>query len=198
MTKTVLFWRHGQTDFNVEGRFQGQSDVPLNDTGRSQAEDAARRLVAFEPGLIVSSDLSRAAETADSLARLAGLEPVRDERLRESAFGEWEGSTRAEVAATWPAELADWASGVDVAPPGGESRSQSGRRVASAITDIVESSSAETIVIVAHGAVLRGAAEILLELGGAGRIGVLGNCGYGEFRYTGNGWVLSSWSGKQR
>ena len=53
-------------------------------------------------------------------------------------------------------------------------------------------------MIVAHGAVLRGAAEILLELGGAGRIGVLGNCGYGEFRYTGNGWVLSSWSGKQR
>src|SRR5699024_8548420 len=71
-------------------------------------------------------------------------------------------------------------------------------RVASAITDIVESSSAETIVIVAHGAVLRGAAAVLLELGGAGRIGVLGNCGYGELRYTGNGWVLSRWSAKQR
>src|SRR5699024_7073708 len=167
MTKTVLFWRHGQTDFNVEGRFQGQSDVPLNDTGRSQAEDAARRLLAFEPGLIVSSDLARAAATADSRARLAGRGPVGDGRLREPACGEWEGSTRAEVAETWPRELADWAAGVDVAPPGGESRSQSGRRVASAITDIVESSSAETIVIVAHGAVLRGAAEILLELGGA-------------------------------
>ena len=98
MTKTVLFWRHGQTDFNVAGRFQGQSDVPLNDTGRAQAEQAARRLAELGPELIVSSDLSRAAATADSLATLLGLEPVRDRRLRETAFGEWEGSSRAEVA----------------------------------------------------------------------------------------------------
>ena len=193
MTKTVLFWRHGQTDFNVAGRFQGQSDVPLNDTGRGQADRAARRLAEFSPDLIVSSDLSRAAETADSLAHLVGLEPIRDPRLRETAFGDWEGSTRAEVAETWPNELAAWISGDDVVPPGGESRSQSGARVAAAITSIVEDSSEDTIAIVAHGAVLRGAAEILLGMDGTGRIGVLGNCGHGEFRFSASGWVLRSW-----
>lgn len=196
MTKTVLFWRHGQTDFNTAGRFQGQSDVPLNDTGRAQARQVARRLAAFAPELIVSSDLSRAAETADSLAALVGLEAVRDDRLREAAFGRWEGSTRAEVAETWPVELAEWASGADVAPPGGESRSQSGSRVAAAISAIVDSTSAETIALVAHGAVLRGAAEILLGMNGTGRLGVLGNCGYGEFVRAERGWVLRSWGTK--
>jgi broad specificity phosphatase PhoE len=193
MTKTVVFWRHGQTDFNVAGRFQGQSDVPLNDIGRGQAAEAARRLAEFNPELIVSSDLSRAAETADSLSRLVGFETVRDPRLRETAFGDWEGSTRAEVAVTWPSELAEWVSGADVAPPGGESRSQSGARVAGAITSIVEESTVDTIAIVAHGAVLRGAAEILLGMDGTGRIGVLGNCGHGEFRVSDSGWVLRSW-----
>ncbi|MGC2939776.1 MULTISPECIES: histidine phosphatase family protein [unclassified Brevibacterium] len=193
MTKTVLFWRHGQTDFNVAGRFQGQTDVPLNDTGRIQAEQAARVLAELRPGLIVSSDLSRAAETADSLAALIGVDPVRDSRLREAAFGQWEGSTRAEVAETWPEELAEWASGADVAPPGGESRSRSGRRVADAITETVQSADVETIAIVAHGAVLRAAAEILVEMNGTGRLGVLGNCGHGEFIFTGTNWVLRSW-----
>ncbi|WP_166825107.1 histidine phosphatase family protein [Brevibacterium limosum] len=198
MTKTVLFWRHGQTDFNVAGRFQGQTDVPLNDTGRAQAKQAARLLAEFGPGLIVSSDLSRAAATADSLAAFVDVEPVRDERLREAAFGEWEGSTRAEVAETWPDELAEWASGADVAPPGGESRSRSGRRAADAIIEIVRSADAETIAIVAHGAVLRGAAEILVEMNGTGRLGVLGNCGHGEFVFTGTNWVLRSWGASSR
>lgn len=198
MTKTVLFWRHGQTDFNVEGRFQGQSDVPLNDTGRAQAAEAARRLAEFAPEHIVSSDLSRAAETADILASLVGLTSARDARLREAAFGQWEGSTRAEVGLTWPFELADWVSGADVAPPGGESRSRSGNRVAAAITDIVESATAETIVIVAHGAVLRGAAEILLDMTGTGRISVLGNCGHGEFGWSERGCVLRSWGTNTR
>ncbi|WP_432791575.1 histidine phosphatase family protein [Brevibacterium sp. K11IcPPYGO002] len=198
MTKTVLFWRHGQTDFNVAGRFQGQSDVPLNDTGRAQAEQTARRLAELDPELIVSSDLSRAAVTSDSLATLVGRESLRDDRLRETAFGEWEGRTRAEVAETWPDELAEWASGADVSPPGGESRSQSGHRVADAISEIVGSTDAETIAIVAHGAVLRAAAEILLEMNGTGRLGVLGNCGHGVFGFTGDNWVLRSWGASSR
>lgn len=193
MTKTVIFWRHGQTDFNVAGRFQGQSDVPLNDVGRAQAARSAEALRHFAPQLIVSSDLSRAAETADHLAALVGVDPIRDQRLRETAFGDWEGSTRAEVGQTWPDELAEWVSGADVAPPGGETRTEAGRRVAEAIVDIVSASDAESIAIVAHGAVLRGAAEILLGMNEQGRIGVLGNCGHGEFGFTPGRWVLRSW-----
>ena len=196
--RTVVFWRHGQTDFNVERRFQGQTDVPLNSVGRAQAAETAQVLSGFAPELIVSSDLSRAAETADELARLAGTRAHRDRRLREASFGEWEGSTHAEVSQTWPDELTEWLAGADVAPPGGESRTEAGHRVAAAITDIVTAASAEVIAIVAHGAVLRGAAEILLGLSGTGRIGVLGNCGHGEFGFTGQAWVLRSWGAAAR
>lgn len=193
MTKTVIFWRHGQTDYNVEGRFQGQSDIPLNQVGQTQAAQAASYLSELRPGLIVSSDLSRAADTADELGSLVNVDVTRDHRLRETAFGEWEGRTRDEISATWPHELEQWLSGADMNPPGGEARTESGHRVASAITDIVEHSEAETIAIVAHGAVLRAAAELLLGMDGPGRLAVLGNCGHGEFGFTGSNWVLRSW-----
>ncbi len=193
MTKTVIFWRHGQTDYNVERRFQGQSDIPLNDLGHRQAEAAAAYLSELAPEVVVSSDLSRAAVTADHLAARLGLTVTRDRRLRESAFGEWEGLTRDEILETWAEELHDWVAGADTRPPGGESRSESGRRVADAITEIVRDSDAATIAIVAHGAVLRAAAEILLDMSGSGRLAVLGNCGHGEFGCTGGNWVLRSW-----
>ncbi|RBP64278.1 putative phosphoglycerate mutase [Brevibacterium sanguinis] len=193
MTQTVIFWRHGQTDYNVERRFQGQTDIPLNDLGHRQARSAAAYLSELAPEVIVSSDLSRAAVTADHLGELLGITPDRDARLRESAFGDWEGLTRDEIVATWPDELEDWVAGADMRPPGGESRSESGRRVADAIADIVTGTEAATIAIVAHGAVLRAAAEILLDMSGAGRLAVLGNCGHGEFGFTGTNWVLRSW-----
>lgn len=193
MTKTVVFWRHGQTDYNVERRFQGQTDIPLNDLGRTQAAQAASYLSDLKPDVIVSSDLSRAADTADELAALLKVDASRDARLRETAFGQWEGHTRDEIAAIWPDELDHWLSGADIHPPGGESRSESGRRVASAITEIVVGAHAETLAIVAHGAVLRAAAELLLGMNGPGRLAVLGNCGHGQFGVTGADWILRSW-----
>ncbi|WP_309131733.1 histidine phosphatase family protein [Brevibacterium sp.] len=193
MTKTVIFWRHGQTDYNVERRFQGQTDIPLNELGHRQATAAAACLSELAPEVIVSSDLARAAVTADHLADLLGLTATRDSRLRESSFGDWEGLTRDEIVEKWADELHGWVAGADTKPPGGESRSESGQRVATAITEIVRDSDAETIAIVAHGAVLRAAAEILLDMSGSGRLAVLGNCGHGEFGYTGSNWVLRSW-----
>lgn len=193
MTRTVIFWRHGQTDYNLERRFQGQTDIPLNELGRNQAAQAASYLSKLQPDLIVSSDLSRAAATAEELASLLNVDVTRDERLRETAFGQWEGHTRAELSESWPEELEQWLSGADMNPPGGESRSESGRRVASAITDIIDGTEAQTIAIVAHGAVLRAAAELLLGMDGSGRLAVLGNCGHGEFGFTGTNWVLRSW-----
>lgn len=193
MTRTVVFWRHGQTDYNLAGRFQGQSDIPLNAVGEDQAARAAADLAELGPGLIVSSDLVRAQATADALASRVGLSVGRDARLRETSFGDWEGLTRDEITQSWPDELHTWLSGADTRPPGGETRTESAHRVAAAITDIVTGSDAEVIVIVAHGAVLRGAAEELLEMTGTGRLAVLGNCGHGEFGFTGDRWVLRHW-----
>jgi ribosome silencing factor RsfS/YbeB/iojap len=78
----LVLWRHGQTVWNAERRFQGQSDIPLDEVGQAQAERAARLLAALRPDLIVSSDLSRAAQTAAPLSRLTGLEVTLDKDLR--------------------------------------------------------------------------------------------------------------------
>ncbi|RAE30899.1 histidine phosphatase family protein [Burkholderia multivorans] len=193
MTKTVVVWRHGQTDYNVARRFQGQSDIALNAVGLEQAERATVALAELHPDIIVSSDLLRAAATADQLAERVGLTVSRDARLRETSFGDWEGLTRDEIARTWPDELHAWISGADTRPPRGETRTESGHRVARAITDIVTGTDAESIVIVAHGAVLRAASEELLGMTGTGRLAVLGNCGHSEFGFTGDTWVLRHW-----
>ena len=113
-TRLVL-WRHGQTRWNVEGRFQGQSDIPLDPVGEQQAERAARLLAGLRPDAIVSSDLSRAMATAAPLVRLTGLTVTTDKDLRERYGGLWEGLTDAEIRARFPAEHAAWL------PPEGES-----------------------------------------------------------------------------
>ena len=103
---TLVVWRHGQTTYNVERRFQGQSDVPLNEVGLRQAAAAARHLAALRPAAIYSSDLSRASVTAEALARLTGLTVQLDKDLRERSGGSWEGLTEAEIREQFPAERA--------------------------------------------------------------------------------------------
>src|SRR5688572_16900664 len=99
MTVTrLIVWRHGNTDWNAQGRVQGQTDVPLNDLGRQQAVDAAELLVRLKPDVIVASDLRRAVDTAAALGALTGLSVRPDPRLRERFFGDWQGSTMVEVA----------------------------------------------------------------------------------------------------
>ena len=89
--RRVLLLRHGQTSWNAEDRFQGQTDVDLDDVGRRQASRAARLLAALQPHALVSSDLRRARDTAAALATLTGLEAVSDPRLRETYAGAWQG-----------------------------------------------------------------------------------------------------------
>ncbi len=122
-----MLWRHGQTVWNAERRFQGQSDIPLDETGRAQADRAARLLAGLRPDLIVSSDLSRAASTAAALARLTGLEVTLDKDLRERHGGCWEGLTDTEIRARYPAEHASWN------PPDGEPSVVVADRVAGAL-----------------------------------------------------------------
>ena len=122
-----MLWRHGQTVWNAERRFQGQSDIPLDETGQAQAERAARLLAALRPDLIVSSDLSRAASTAAALGRLTGLEVTLDKDLRERSGGCWEGLTDTEIRTRYPAEHASWT------PPDGEPSAVVADRVAGAL-----------------------------------------------------------------
>jgi probable phosphoglycerate mutase len=154
-----VLWRHGQTVWNFEDRFQGQTDIPLDDTGVAQAERAARLLAALRPDAIFASDLARAASTAAPLARITGLTVSLDKDLRERHGGEWEGLTGPEIRARYPAEFKTWS------PPGGETAAAVADRVFGALERIIETLPAGALaVVVSHGAALRLGMCKLLEL----------------------------------
>jgi glucosyl-3-phosphoglycerate phosphatase len=155
----MVLWRHGQTTYNAEHRFQGQLDVPLNAFGRVQAQRAARHLARLAPAQIWSSDLVRASATAAYLARLTGLVVQHDKDLRERHGGEWEGLTTDEIKAKYPDDLAAWQ------PPGGETVGVVAERSAAALERIAEGASAGSLVVVAgHGASLTWGMSRLLGL----------------------------------
>ncbi|MGQ0630703.1 MAG: histidine phosphatase family protein [Sporichthyaceae bacterium] len=154
-----MVWRHGQTAWNLEGRFQGQSEVPLDEIGLGQARDSARILAALEPAAIVSSDLGRACATAAELASLTGLPVSYDPGFRETYLGEWEGCDRAEVEARFPGEAAAWLAGGLERRGGGEHMTEvADRAVAAALKAVSELSERQTLVVVTHG----GSGRVLL------------------------------------
>jgi glucosyl-3-phosphoglycerate phosphatase len=166
-------WRHGQTTWNAERRFQGQSDIPLDETGQAQAERAARLLAALRPDLIVSSDLSRATSTAAPLARLTGLEVMLDKDLRERHGGCWEGLTDAEIRERYPQAHATWT------PPDGEPTGAVADRVAASLQRTA-AAAADLAVVVSHGAALRLGMSRLLGMPDElfGVLGPLSNCSW--------------------
>jgi glucosyl-3-phosphoglycerate phosphatase len=169
----LVLWRHGQTAWNAERRFQGHSDVPLNATGREQARDAARYLAAMHPDAIFSSDLARAAETAEYLAQLTGLPVQLDKDLRERGGGAWEGLTDAEIRKGYPAEYAAWA------PPDGEPTDAVADRAAAAFRRIADGLEGSLAVLVSHGAAINLGISRLLGLPERERVlGPLGNCSW--------------------
>jgi broad specificity phosphatase PhoE len=143
----LLLLRHGESEWNAVGRWQGHADPVLTAFGRLQAVHAAQHLEPLDR--VVSSDLRRAAETADLIAAAWGLGPVpRDVRLRERAAGPWEGHTRAEIEAEWPGYL-----DAGKHPPGWEDDPVVLERVDAAVADLVAGGG--TVLIVSHGGVLR-------------------------------------------
>jgi broad specificity phosphatase PhoE len=134
----VLLARHGETDDNLPPlRFQGWRDTPLNATGRRQAAELAERMAEERPVSLWSSDLSRAAETAEIVGRRIGLQPRLDWRLREGNRGEWEGRLFEEVKRDEPELYAAWMrAGKDWRFPGGESLLEHQQRVLACIEDI--------------------------------------------------------------
>jgi glucosyl-3-phosphoglycerate phosphatase len=167
-----VLWRHGQTTYNAERRFQGQSDVPLNDVGREQARQAARYLAVMKPDAIFSSDLSRAAQTAAILARLTGLTVQLDKDLRERGGGSWEGKTADEIRAEFPEAFANWA------PSDGETAAAVADRASAAMERIADNLPGGSLtVVVAHGGSLGfGAARLLGIPDDLRAIGPFGNC----------------------
>jgi probable phosphoglycerate mutase len=189
----VVLWRHGQTAWNLEDRFQGSTDVELDDVGRGQADRAARLLASLEPTAVVSSDLARASETARTLARLVGLEVRLDDRLRETYGGSWQGRTVGELLQRDADAYAAWRSGADVPAGGGERRSDVAARVVPAILDAVaDSPPGGTVVVVTHGGSARAAIGTLLglPLERWAVIGGLANCCWSVLEEAGDGWRL--------
>jgi probable phosphoglycerate mutase len=152
---TLLLVRHGETDWNAEGRLQGHTDRPLNDFGRRQAKELAERLAGDGADAIYASDLSRAKETAAIVGERLGLTVVIDPDLREKSWGTWEGLTGDERVHV---ELV------------GESTLEHQERVMAAVDRIVRRHPGERVVVVTHGgslrriqAVLNGVAEPVIE-----------------------------------
>lgn len=163
--RRLVLWRHGQTLWNAENRHQGQIDIPLNDVGREQARHAAQTLLAMKPTHVIASDLERAFETGQILADLAGVSLSTDERLRETFAGEWQGMTRDEIVAKYPADYAAWGGDSEIRPGGGETRWEVSQRAVAAIEDaLLNIPAGGTLVVASHGGALRSALGRLLGL----------------------------------
>jgi len=151
----LTFIRHGETDWNLQQRFQGQIDVPLNATGHAQAARLAARLAASPPDLLFSSDLQRARETAAPLARAWTLEVLPQPALREQSFGVLEGLDVPTIQRQHPALWAQWlVHRADFALPGGESLRQFHDRVLAGVQALADSHSGRRLTVVTHGGVL--------------------------------------------
>jgi probable phosphoglycerate mutase len=151
----LLFIRHGETDWNRRACFQGQIDVPLNGTGRLQAERLGARLAGEPHDLLFSSDLQRAQQTAAPLAAAWQQQPVLVPGLREQGFGEWEGLDFPTIQARYPQLWPQWLEHApDFATPGGESALQFHARVLDAVKQLAEQAPGRRVAVVTHGGVL--------------------------------------------
>lgn len=191
--RRVVIWRHGRTAWNLEGRFQGQSDVPLDEVGHEQARKSARLLAALKPHAIVSSDLARAADTAEQLARLTGLPVALEKGLRETFAGSWQGLTDTELRERFPDEFAVWKRGEGVRRGGGETETEVADRVVPAILRALEGVPPRaTLVVVSHGGSSRVAIGRMLGLPPEhwGSLGGLSNCCWSVLGEATRGWRL--------
>lgn len=186
--------RHGQTDWNLAGRLQGQTDIPLNDTGRQQAEEARQRLSGVHFDAVYSSPLIRAVETAVLVSGWPRERICTDERIKEIAFGDWEGQAPRTLGPEFANFFADPAHFVPAA--GGESLPDLMKRVSAFTEYVKQAHQGQTVLAVSHGAALHGllTAELGLDMKDYWSVG-LGNCAAAELELVGDRFVLKSTSG---
>ena len=193
----LIVIRHGETDWNVQQRFQGHVDPPLNGHGCSQARRLGERLAMEQVDQLVCSDLLRTRQTAAPLAEAWGLTPQPLNTWREQHFGELEGlevafvqKTRPELWATWLQQQGDFA-----LPGGGESMRQFHQRVMGALDDLVQRFAGQTVAVVTHGGVLdmlwrTARQEPLSGL----RQCPIPNCGVNRLRHGGDRLHIDMWA----
>jgi broad specificity phosphatase PhoE len=179
----ILLARHGETDWNLEGRFQGHADPPLNEQGWAQAAELASTLAGEEVSAVYSSPLRRALETAELVSATHGLTPVPVEGLREVDVGSWQGLTRAEVEQRFPEQFHRW---LDHGRgwEDGESYEDMGRRVLASLQELAVRHDGECALAVTHGGPIRAAiafAEGTSHPEARRRGPVLGNCFVARF-----------------
>jgi alpha-ribazole phosphatase len=163
-TRLVLL-RHAETDESARGRCYGRLDVGLSAEGRRRSEELGAALEAAPLAAVYSSPLSRALETAAAVASPHGLAPVVDDGLAEIDFGELEGLAYEEIQAGWAELYRDWMERpAQVTFPGGESYADLRRRVLSALAGIRRRHEGDSVVVVAHGGVVRVVLADVLEL----------------------------------
>ena len=166
---TILLARHGETDWNREGRWQGWADPPLNELGRRQATTLADELRETPFDAVYTSDLKRAHQTAEIVAAPHGVPVVADPQLREIDIGSWSGLTKPEIEERFP----------DGERPDGETRDQHAARVVAAVERIAREHPGERILIVTHG----GTMHRLVDAAGAENVTKLENCAVLELHF---------------
>lgn len=195
MDTHLLAIRHGETEWNRAGRFQGHLNSALNAEGMTQAAALGERLAREPMDLLISSDLGRALQTASAIAMRTGHEIVVEPRLRERRMGIFQGLTPAEVQANYPDEYARFRShDPDYVIPGGESMRQLYERCVACFTELAIRHAGLTLAAVTHGGVLamlyRHARTMPLA---APRDFPLHNTGVNRFRHRDGVWELQSW-----
>lgn len=195
MATRICFIRHGETDWNASKRIQGQTDVPLNANGRSQAQAMAVHAAQYTFDAIYSSDLQRALETAQCLATGRQITVQTMPQLRERHFGVFQGLTGTEAAARDPDAYARYkARDPDYNFDTGESLQQLAERVEHAVTLLVSQHPGQTIAVVCHAGVL----DMLYRLATGRPLHTprdfdLPNCALNWFRFDAQGWHLEAW-----
>jgi broad specificity phosphatase PhoE len=151
---TILLARHGESDWNRDQRWQGHADRPLTELGRKQAQDLADRLAQIELDAVYSSDLRRARETAEIVARPRGLDVEESPALREVDVGSWSGLTRAEAERRFPDSFLRWLAGEE-GWDDGETYDQMSDRVLRAVREIAAAHPGQRVLVLAHGGSIR-------------------------------------------
>ncbi|WP_327135573.1 histidine phosphatase family protein [Streptomyces sp. NBC_01343] len=191
--RKIVLWRHGQTSWNLERRFQGSTDIELTETGVAQARRAARLLASLKPAAILASDLRRASATATELAAVTGLPVTHDAALRETYAGEWQGLTHEEIIEKYGEQYAAWKRGEPVRRGGGELETEVADRAAPVVLEHADRlPDGGTLVVVSHGGTIRTTIGRLLGLNAYDweGLGGLSNCCWSVLGEGARGWRL--------